>query len=96
MRVNSGRATNKLIHSAHRANNDEVFPPVLRLFLPEGAKVVVAYQQMGFVVEDLFVVVRKNRPGVSGIKTRQFHARKTTRTFSCSGNPDELQINRAR
>jgi hypothetical protein len=36
--------------------------------------------QMGFVVEDLFVVVRNNRPGVSRI-LRQVHARKNHSYF---------------
>jgi hypothetical protein len=36
--------------------------------------------QMGFVVEDLFVVVRRNKPGVSRI-LRQIHARKNHSYF---------------
>ena len=36
--------------------------------------------QMGFVVEDLFVVVRRNKPGVSRI-LRQVHARKNHSYF---------------
>jgi len=36
--------------------------------------------QLGFVVEDLFVVVRKNKPGVSRI-LRQVHARKNHSYF---------------
>ena len=38
------------------------------------------YTNMGFIAEDLFVVVRKNRPGVSRAK-RQVHARKNHSYF---------------
>ena len=38
------------------------------------------YEQMGFTSEDLFVVVRQNRPGVSRTK-RQVHARKNHSYF---------------
>jgi hypothetical protein len=39
------------------------------------------YEKYGFVVEDLFVVMRRNRPGVSRIMTRQYHARKNHSYF---------------
>ena len=43
-------------------------------------EIIEAYQQLGFVAEDLFVVVRKNRPGVSRT-VRQVHARKNHSYF---------------
>jgi hypothetical protein len=35
----------------------------------------------GFVAEDLFVVIRTNKPGVSRLKNKQFHARKNHSYF---------------
>ena len=43
-------------------------------------EIMEAYQQFGFVAEDLFVVMRKNRPGVSRA-VRQVHARKNHSYF---------------
>ncbi|MDE0622936.1 MAG: DNA methyltransferase [Bryobacterales bacterium] len=43
-------------------------------------EIMQAYEALGFVAEDLFVVVRKNRPGVSRI-VRQVHARKNHSYF---------------
>lgn len=43
-------------------------------------EIVTAYESMGFVAEDLFVVVRNNRPGVSRV-IRQVHARKNHSYF---------------
>ena len=43
-------------------------------------EIIQAYQEMGFVAEDLFVVVRNNRPGVSS-SVRQVHARKNHSYF---------------
>ena len=43
-------------------------------------EIMLAYQEMGFVAEDLFVVVRNNRPGVSS-SVRQVHARKNHSYF---------------
>ncbi len=43
-------------------------------------EIIQAYEGLGFVTEDLFVVVRKNRPGVSSL-VRQVHARKTHSYF---------------
>ena len=43
-------------------------------------EIMQAYQRLGFVAEDLFVVVRQNRPGVSRT-IRQVHARKNHSYF---------------
>lgn len=43
-------------------------------------ELLLAYEAMGFVAEDLFVVVRANRPGVSRT-VRQVHARKNHSYF---------------
>lgn len=43
-------------------------------------EIIQAYEQLGFVAEDLFVVVRQNRPGVSSA-VRQVHARKNHSYF---------------
>ena len=43
-------------------------------------EIMQAYGAMGFVAEDLFVVVRSNRPGVSAAK-QQIHARKNHSYF---------------
>lgn len=43
-------------------------------------ELVQMYEEMGFIAEDLFVVVRSNRPGVSRI-VRQVHARKNHSYF---------------
>jgi hypothetical protein len=43
-------------------------------------ELVQTYQEMGFVPEDLFVIVRNNRPGVSRM-VRQVHARKNHSYF---------------
>lgn len=43
-------------------------------------EIMHAYEQIGFVAEDLFVVVRQNRPGVSRA-VRQVHARKNHSYF---------------
>ena len=43
-------------------------------------EILVEYQKLGFVPEDLFVVVRNNRPGVSRT-IRQVHARKNHSYF---------------
>ena len=43
-------------------------------------EIVQAYERIGFVAEDLFVVVRVNRPGVSRT-ARQVHARKNHSYF---------------
>jgi len=38
-RVNRGRATNDLVHSAYQAPNDAVFPLILELYVPRGARI---------------------------------------------------------
>lgn len=38
-RVANGVATNDLVFSAHLGTNDEVFPHVVRLYVPEGSKI---------------------------------------------------------
>ena len=43
-------------------------------------EIMAAYEDMGFVSEDLFVVMRKNKPGVSRA-VRQVHARKNHSYF---------------
>ena len=43
-------------------------------------EIMKMYDQLGFTAEDLFVVVRKNRPGVSRM-VRQVHARKNHSYF---------------
>jgi len=43
-------------------------------------EIINELNQMGFVVEDLFVVIRVNKPGVSRI-LRQVHARKNHSYF---------------
>ena len=43
-------------------------------------ELVKAYEKMGLVAEDIFVVVRRNRPGVSRM-VRQVHARKNHSYF---------------
>lgn len=43
-------------------------------------EIIQSYERLGFVAEDLFVVVRQNRPGVSRT-VRQVHARKNHSYF---------------
>jgi hypothetical protein len=43
-------------------------------------EIIQAYEAIGFIAEDLFVVVRRNRPGVSRM-VRQVHARKNHSYF---------------
>ena len=43
-------------------------------------EIIQIYQEMGFVIEDLFIVVRSNRPGVSRV-VKQVHARKNHSYF---------------
>ena len=43
-------------------------------------EIIEAYERMGFVAEDLFIVIRQNRPGVSRA-VRQVHARKNHSYF---------------
>jgi hypothetical protein len=50
-------------------------------------EITIKFQEYGFIVEDLFVIVRKNSPGVSRIKTRQYHARKNHSYFMVYRKP---------
>ena len=43
-------------------------------------EIIQTYEDLGFVAEDLFVIVRRNRPGVSSV-VRQVHARKNHSYF---------------
>lgn len=52
------------------------------------AEIMRAYERIGFVAEDLFVVVRRNRPGVSRA-VRQVHARKNHSYFLVFWKSDE-------
>jgi hypothetical protein len=51
-------------------------------------EITVELQKYGFVVEDLFIVMRKNRPGVSRMLTRQYHARKNHSYFMVYRKPE--------
>ena len=44
-------------------------------------EITVEYEQYGFAVEDLFVVMRTSKPGVSRMLHRQYHARKNHSYF---------------
>lgn len=50
-------------------------------------EITIEYAKYGFITEDLFVVVRNNRPGVSRLKTRQYHARKNHSYFMVYRKP---------
>lgn len=52
------------------------------------------FQEYGFIVEDLFIVVRNNTPGVSRIKTRQYHARKNHSYFMVYSKPKTRMKNK--
>jgi len=43
-------------------------------------EIIQAYEKLGFIAEDLFVILRRNRPGVSRM-VRQVHARKNHSYF---------------
>lgn len=45
------------------------------------------FEKYGFVVEDLFVLVRSGKPGVSRLKSRQYHARKNHSYFMVYRKP---------
>jgi hypothetical protein len=40
-----------------------------------------SFDKLGFLAEDLFVVIRKNKPGISRLKSKQMHARKNHSYF---------------
>lgn len=46
----------------------------------------------GFVVEDLFVKIVTNKPGISRLKTRQFHARKNHSYFLVFRKPKTKRV----
>jgi len=50
-------------------------------------EITVEFQKYGFVVEDLFVVIRNNKPGVSRLKAKQYHARKNHSYFMVYRKP---------
>lgn len=50
-------------------------------------EITVKLQEYGFIVEDLFVVMRRNDPGVSRLKERQYHARKNHSYFMVYRRP---------
>jgi len=50
-------------------------------------ELISIYEEMGFIAEDLFVVVRSNRPGVSRM-VRQVHARKNHSYFLVFWKPN--------
>ena len=50
-------------------------------------EITVELEKYGFIIEDLFVVVRENKPSVSRIKTRQYHARKNHSYFMVYRKP---------
>jgi hypothetical protein len=50
-------------------------------------EITIELLKCGFVVEDLFVVMRTNKPGVSRMLTRQYHARKNHSYFMVYGKP---------
>ncbi len=58
-------------------------------------EIIQAYEELGFVAEDLFVVVRTNRPGVSRA-VRQVHARKNHSYFLVFWKRDRPGGNRRR
>lgn len=51
-------------------------------------EIMDSYQKMGFVAEDLFVIVRNNKPGVSRV-VKQVHARKNHSYFLVFWKPGE-------
>ncbi len=58
-------------------------------------EIINELQTYGFVVEDLFVVVRTNNPGVSRLKDRQRHARKNHSYFLVFRKPKIGPIDQA-
>lgn len=54
-------------------------------------EIINEFEDMGFVTEDLFVVLRNNRPGVSRVK-RQLHARKNHSYFLVFRKSDRRRI----
>lgn len=50
-------------------------------------EIIQCYEQIGFIAEDLFIIVRNNRPGVSRV-VRQVHARKNHSYFIVLWKPE--------
>ncbi len=50
-------------------------------------EITVEFEKYGFITEDLFVVMRKNKPGVSRLKNKQQHARKNHSYFMVYRKP---------
>lgn len=56
-------------------------------------EITIEFEKYGFISEDLFVVVRKNKPGISRLKSRQYHARKNHSYFMVYRKQLPLQFN---
>lgn len=54
-------------------------------------EITVEFARYGFIVEDLFVVMRTNKPGVSRLKSRQYHARKNHSYFMVYRKPKQSE-----
>lgn len=54
-------------------------------------EITIELEKRGFVTEDLFVVVQTGRPGVSRLKTKQYHARKNHSYFMVYRKPKAKQ-----
>jgi hypothetical protein len=50
-------------------------------------EITIELEKQGFLTEDLFVVVQTGRPGVSRLKTKQYHARKNHSYFMVYRKP---------
>lgn len=50
-------------------------------------EITMEFERFGYITEDLFVVVRKNKPGVSRLKNKQQHARKNHSYFMIYRKP---------
>ena len=72
---------------------DEVCTNTQRLTHVE---IINELQGYGFIVEDLFVVVRTNKPGVSRLKDKQYHARKNHSYFLVFRKPQLRHKDRTR
>lgn len=57
-------------------------------------EITVELERMGFVTEDLLVVVQTGRPGVSRLKNKQYHARKNHSYFMVYRKPKEKRRSR--
>lgn len=50
-------------------------------------EITIELEKIGFIVEDLFVVMRNGKPGVSRLKNKQYHARKNHSYFMVYRKP---------